>query len=105
MPRNSVKFLITSSGLIHPLAVIISRATYLLAIRSCEGQQTPDPDTFVSGRLSLFLPAEVTQYSLGEAPGFEIRFGDHKVSHWIGGGVIAAQHHGLGEPVRARRDR
>jgi hypothetical protein len=65
---------------IHPLAVIISRATYLLAIRSLvKGSKRPiQIPVYLAD--SLFLPAEVKQYSLGEVPGFEIRFGDRKVS-------------------------
>lgn len=65
---------------IHPLAVIISRATYLLAIRSLvKGSKRPiQIPVYLAD--SLFLPAEVQQYSLGEIPGFEIRFGDRKVS-------------------------
>ena len=65
---------------IHPLAVIISRATYLLAIRSLvKGSRRPiQIPAYLAD--SLFLPAEVQQYSLGEIPGYEIRFGDRKVS-------------------------
>jgi len=65
---------------IHPLAVIISRATYLLAIRSLvKGSKRPiQIPVYLAD--SLFLPAEVKQYSFGEVPGFEIRFGDRKVS-------------------------
>jgi N-6 DNA Methylase len=65
---------------IHPLAVIISRATYLLAIRSLvKGSKRPiQIPVYLAD--SLFLPAEVRQYSLGEVPGYEIRFGDRKVS-------------------------
>jgi len=66
---------------IHPLAVIISRATYLLAIRSLvKGSKRPiQIPVYLAD--SLFLPTEVRQYSIGDAPGFEIRFGgDRKVS-------------------------
>jgi hypothetical protein len=65
---------------IHPLAVIISRATYLLAIRSLvKGSKRPiQIPVYLAD--SLFLPVEVKQYSLGELPGFEVRFGDRKVS-------------------------
>jgi len=66
---------------IHPLAVIIARTTYLLAIRSLvRGSKRPiQIPVYLAD--SLFLPAEVKQYSLGEVPGFEIRFGpDRKVS-------------------------
>jgi hypothetical protein len=65
---------------IHPLAVIISRATYLLAIRSLvKGSKRPiQIPVYLAD--SLFLPAEVKQLILGEVPGFEIRFGDRKVS-------------------------
>lgn len=66
---------------IHPLAVIIARATYLLAIRSLvKGSRRPiQIPVYLAD--SLFLPTEVEQFSLGEVPGFEIRFGgDRKVS-------------------------
>jgi hypothetical protein len=65
---------------IHPLAVTISRATYLLAIRSLVKSSRRPIQIPVYLADSLFLPAEVKQYSLGEVPGFEIRFGDRKVS-------------------------
>ena len=66
---------------IHPLAVIIARATYLLAIRSVVKASKRPIQIPVYLADSLFLPTEVTQYTLGEAPGFEIRFGgDRKVS-------------------------
>jgi hypothetical protein len=63
---------------IHPLAVIISQATYLLAIRSLvKGSKRPiQIPVYLAD--SLFLTAEVRQYSLGEVPGYEIRFGDRR---------------------------
>jgi hypothetical protein len=63
---------------IHPLAVIISRATYLLAIRSLVKASRRPIQIPVYLADSLFLPTEVTQYTLGEAPGFEIRFGGNR---------------------------
>ena len=66
---------------IHPLAVIIARATYLLAIRSVVKASKRPIQIPVYLADSLFLPTEVTQYTLGEVPGFEIHFGgDRKVS-------------------------
>ena len=81
MPPASGRFVENVVGIdIHPLAVIISRATYLLAIRSLvKGSRRPiQIPVYLAD--SLFLPAEVKQYSFGEVPGFEIRFGDRKVS-------------------------
>ena len=66
---------------IHPLAVIIARATYLLAIRSVIKSSKRPIQIPVYLADSLFLPTEVKQYRLGETPGYEIRFGgDRKVS-------------------------
>jgi hypothetical protein len=65
---------------IHPLAVIISRATYLLAIRSIVKASKRPVQIPVYLADSLFLPTEVTQYTLGEVPGYEIKIGDRKVS-------------------------
>jgi N-6 DNA Methylase len=66
---------------IHPLAVIIARATYLLAIRSLVKVSNRPIQIPVYLADSLFLPAEVKQFALGEVPGYEVRFGgDRKVS-------------------------
>jgi hypothetical protein len=63
---------------IHPLAVIIARATYLLAIRSLvKGSKRPiQIPVYLAD--SLFLPSEVKQFTLGETPGYEIRFGGNR---------------------------
>ncbi len=60
---------------IHPLAVTISRATYLLALGPLiKGTKRPiQIPVYLAD--SLFLPAEVKQLSLGEGTGYEIRFG------------------------------
>ncbi|MGC9954511.1 MAG: N-6 DNA methylase [Rhizomicrobium sp.] len=63
---------------IHPLAVIISRATYLLAIRSLVKASRRPIQIPVYLADSLFLPAEVKQFTLGEVPGYEIRFGGNR---------------------------
>jgi hypothetical protein len=66
---------------IHPLAVIISRATYLLAVRTLVKSTKRPIQIPVYLADSLFLPSEVKQMLLGEAPGYEIRFGgDRRVS-------------------------
>ncbi|HUK60044.1 MAG TPA: N-6 DNA methylase, partial [Stellaceae bacterium] len=65
---------------IHPLAVIISRATYLLAIRSLVRASRRPIQIPVYLADFLFLPTEVRQLTLGEEPGYEIRFGSRKVS-------------------------
>jgi type I restriction-modification system DNA methylase subunit len=66
---------------IHPLAVIIARATYLLAIRSLVKVSNRPIQIPVYLADSLFLPAEVKQFALGEVPGYEVRFGgDRKAS-------------------------
>jgi Eco57I restriction-modification methylase len=66
---------------IHPLAVIISKVTYLLAIRSLlkEAKRPIQIPVYLAD--SLFLPREVSQPRFGEVSGYEIRFGgDRKVS-------------------------
>lgn len=66
---------------IHPLAVIIARATYVLAISPLIRHAKRPIQVPVYLADSLFLPSEVKQLSFGEAPGYEIRFGgDRKVS-------------------------
>ncbi len=66
---------------IHPLAVIISRATYLLAVRTLVKSTKRPIQIPVYLADSLFLPSEVKQMMLGEEPGYEIRFGgDRRVS-------------------------
>lgn len=60
---------------IHPLAVTISRATYLLALGPLVGAAPRPIQIPVYMADSLFLPAEVKQFELGETPGYEIRFG------------------------------
>lgn len=65
---------------IHPLAVMIAKATYLLALGPLvkAAKQAVQIPVYLAD--SLFLPAEVSQMKLGEAPGYEIRFGGKKVS-------------------------
>ncbi|MEN3331474.1 MAG: hypothetical protein V7641_839 [Blastocatellia bacterium] len=66
---------------IHPLAVTIAKATYLLAVRSLLKATKRPIQVPVYLADSLFLPREVSQMSFGEVPGYEIRFGkDSKVS-------------------------
>lgn len=66
---------------IHPLAVIIARATYVLAISPLIRHAKRPIQIPVYLADSLFLPSEVKQLTLGEVPGYEIRFGgDRKVS-------------------------
>lgn len=66
---------------IHPVAVTISLATYVLALGPLV-QATKRPMQIpVYLADSLFLPSEVSQLRFGEVPGYEIRFGgDRKVS-------------------------
>lgn len=60
---------------IHPLAVTIARATYLLAIRELIPSTRRPIQVPVYLADSLFLPAEVKQLTLGASPSYEIRFG------------------------------
>lgn len=60
---------------IHPLAVTIARATYALAVRSLIAGAKQPIQIPVYLADSLFLPAEVVQHRLGEAGGYDIRFG------------------------------
>jgi hypothetical protein len=65
---------------IHPVAVTIARATYLLAVRDLLGKARRPIQVPVYMADSLFLPQEVTQMAIGagSAPMFEIRFGTDK---------------------------
>lgn len=65
---------------IHPLAVTISRATYLLALGPLVKVSRRPIQIPVYLADSLFLPTEVQQMSLGEVPGVEVRFGNRKVT-------------------------
>lgn len=65
---------------IHPLAVTISRATYLLALGPLVKASRRPIQIPVYLADSLFLPTEVQQMSLGEVPGLEVRFGNRKVT-------------------------
>jgi N-6 DNA Methylase len=61
---------------IHPLAVIIAKATYVLAIRNLlSGAKRPiQVPVYLAD--ALFLPSEVVQKNLWATGGYEIRFGD-----------------------------
>jgi hypothetical protein len=66
---------------IHPLAVTISRVTYMLAIAPLlkGAPRTIQIPVYLAD--SLFLPSEMQQLRIGELPGYEIRFGgDRSVS-------------------------
>lgn len=65
---------------IHPLAVTIARATYLLALGPLVLATRRPIQIPVYLADSLFLPAEVRQATLGDIPGFEVRFGDKRVT-------------------------
>ena len=66
---------------IHPLAVIIAKATYLLAVRSLVKATKRPIHIPVYLADALFLPHEVSQLRLGEVPSYEIRFaGNRRVS-------------------------
>ncbi|MBI5709758.1 MAG: SAM-dependent DNA methyltransferase [Candidatus Eisenbacteria bacterium] len=66
---------------IHPLAVIIARATYVLAVSPLVRQAKRPVQIPVYLADSLFLPSEVKQTTMWDAPGYEIRFGgDRSVS-------------------------
>ncbi len=60
---------------IHPLAVTIARATYLLAVHHLIRTARRPIHIPVYLADSLFLPTEVTQLELGSIPTYEIRFG------------------------------
>ena len=64
---------------IHPLAVTISRATYVLALGPLLKATRRPIQIPVYMADSLFLPTEVRQLRLGEEPGYEIKFGSQKV--------------------------
>jgi hypothetical protein len=66
---------------IHPLAVIIARATYVLATSHLVRQAKRPVHIPVYLADSLFLPTEVKQTTMWEAPGYEIKFGgDRSIS-------------------------
>jgi hypothetical protein len=66
---------------IHPLAVIIARATYVLAVSHLVRQARRPVQVPVYLADSLFLPREVKQQTMWDTPGYEIRFGgDRSVS-------------------------
>lgn len=65
---------------IHPLAVTISKTTYVLALHSLIKASKRPIQIPVYLADSLFLPTEVAQMRLGEVPGYAIRFGDRTVS-------------------------
>jgi hypothetical protein len=64
---------------IHPLAVTISRTTYVLALGPLVKLAKRPIQIPVYLADSLFLPTEVKQHRLGERPEFEIRFGGQTV--------------------------
>lgn len=64
---------------IHPVAVTISRNTYVLALGALAKAATRPIQIPVYLADSLFLPTEVTQHRLGEKPEIEIRFGGSSV--------------------------
>ena len=66
---------------VHPLAVTISRATYVLALGPLVKAAKRPVQIPVYLADSLFLPAEVKQLKLGQSSGYEIRFGgDRRVT-------------------------
>jgi SAM-dependent methyltransferase len=64
---------------IHPLAVTISRTTYVLALSASIKAARRPIQIPVYLADSLFLPTEVKQHRLGEKPEFEIKFGSQSV--------------------------
>jgi hypothetical protein len=64
---------------IHPLAVTISRTTYVLALGSLVKATKRPIQIPVYMADSLFLPTEVRQLELGEVPSYEIAFGKRRV--------------------------
>ena len=65
---------------IHPLALTIAKATYVLAIRSLIKSTRRPIQIPVYLADALFLPKEVAQLSFGEIPSYEVRFGGNRVS-------------------------
>ena len=63
---------------IHPLAVTIAKATYVLAIRSLIKSTRRPIHIPVYLADALFLPKEVAQLSFGEIPSYEVRFGGNR---------------------------
>src|SRR5262249_41745952 len=64
---------------IHPLAVIIARATYVLAIGPLVRRAKRPIQIPVYLADSLFLPSEVKERKFGEVKGYQIRFGGDRV--------------------------
>lgn len=64
---------------VHPLAVNIAKANYVLALGDLVQAAKHPIQIPVYLADSLFLPAEVTQYELHGVPSFEMRFGGKKV--------------------------
>ncbi len=65
---------------IHPLAVTIARATYVLAVRDLVTETGRPIQIPVYLADSLFLPAEVLQLCLDEVPHYELLLGGRRVS-------------------------
>lgn len=64
---------------IHPLAVTVARATYVLAVRSLLKSTSRPVHIPVYLADSLFIPSEVSQIELGGSPRVEIRFGTDRI--------------------------
>lgn len=64
---------------VHPLAVTIAKATYVLALGAVirAAKQPIQIPVYLAD--SLFLPTEITQFRFGQTPGFEVRFGGKKI--------------------------
>lgn len=65
---------------IHPLAVIIARATYVIALGELIHEADHSLQIPVYLADSLFLPVEVKQFELGEEPSYRIDFGGQSVN-------------------------
>jgi hypothetical protein len=63
---------------IHPLAVTIARATYVLALRDLVKGTSRPIQIPVYLADALFLPREVRQLTFEDEPGYEIRFGKNR---------------------------
>lgn len=63
---------------IHPLAVIIAKATYVMALAQLVRHRRRPISIPVYLADSLFMPEEVRQMELGEKPVYEIGFGGQK---------------------------
>ncbi len=66
---------------IHPLAVIIAKATYLLAVRDLLTHKTRPIQVPVYLADALFLPQEVRQMAFGDTSSYQIRFGEGRKVH------------------------